>query len=56
MQYTVRKVPNSLDAALGRRAQEQGKSRNEVAIAALTRGAGISEERTGLHNRNVRCP
>ena len=45
MQYTIRKVPNSLDAALRRRAREQGKSLNEVAIEALARGAGITEER-----------
>ena len=45
MQYTIRKVPNSLDAALRRRAREQGKSLNDVAIEALARGAGVSEER-----------
>jgi len=45
MQYTIRKVPNSLDAALRRRAHEQGKSLNEVAIEALARGAGVGEER-----------
>jgi plasmid stability protein len=45
MQYTIRKVPSSLDAALRRRAREQGKSLNEVAIEALARGAGISGER-----------
>ena len=46
MQYTIRKVPNSLDAALRRRAREQGKSLNEVAIEALARGAGVSGERS----------
>ena len=46
MQYTIRNVPGSLDAALRRRAQEQGKSLNEIAIEALARGAGISGERT----------
>jgi hypothetical protein len=45
MQYTIRKVPNALDAALRRRAREQGKSLNEVAIEALARGAGVSGER-----------
>ena len=34
-----------MDAALRRRAQEQGKSLNEVAIEALARGAGVSGER-----------
>jgi plasmid stability protein len=46
MQYTIRKIPNSLDAALRRRALEQGKSLNEVAIEALARGAGVSGERS----------
>lgn len=46
MQYTIRKVPNSLDAVLRRRAREQGKSLNEVAIEALARGAGVSGERS----------
>jgi plasmid stability protein len=45
MQYTIRNVPNALDAALRRRAREQGKSINEVAIDALARGAGFSPER-----------
>ena len=45
MQYTIRKVPNALDAALRRRAQEQGKSLNEVAIDALVRGTGFGKQR-----------
>jgi hypothetical protein len=42
MQYTIRKVPTALDAALRRRAREEGKSLNDVAIEALARGAGVS--------------
>ena len=45
MQYTIRNVPSFLDAALRRRAQEEGKSLNEVAIEALARGAGVSGDR-----------
>jgi hypothetical protein len=45
MQYTIRKVPDYLDAALRGSAREQGKSLNEVAIEALARGAGLSESR-----------
>jgi hypothetical protein len=52
MQYTIRKVPNSLDAVLRRRAREQGKSLNEVAVEALARGAGITGER--VRQRNLR--
>jgi hypothetical protein len=45
MQYTIRKVPNSLDEALRRAARERGKSLNEVAIEALARGTGVTGER-----------
>jgi len=45
MKYTIRKIPGALDAALRRRAREQSKSLNEVAIEALARGAGISGDR-----------
>jgi len=53
MQYTIRKVPDTLDTALRRRAREQGKSLNEVTIEALARGAGVSGEpcrRRDLHD------
>ena len=43
MQYTIRNVPEYLDAALRGAAREQGRSLNEVAIEALTRGAGLGE-------------
>jgi hypothetical protein len=46
MQYTVRNVPRTLDEALRRAARERGKSLNEVTIEALTRGAGITGERS----------
>jgi hypothetical protein len=45
MQYTIRNVPRTLDAALRRAARERRKSLNEVAIEALARGAGVSGER-----------
>jgi len=45
MQYTIRKVLVTVDAALRRRAREQGKSLNEVTIEALARGAGVSGNR-----------
>lgn len=44
MQYTIRNVPGSLDAVLRRKARDQGKSLNDVAIEALARGAGITGE------------
>ena len=45
MQYTLRNIPNSLDAALRQRARLQGKSLNQVLIEALARDAGLSGER-----------
>jgi len=44
MQYTIRNVPDTVDSALRRVAQTQGKSLNEVAIEALARGAGLTGE------------
>jgi plasmid stability protein len=46
MQYTLRKVPANVDVALRRRAQQQGRSLNEVALEALAQGAGVSEEQS----------
>ncbi len=45
MQYTIRKVPESLDEALRRATRERGKSLNEVAIEALARGVGVAADR-----------
>ena len=43
MQYTIRNVPKYLDVALRVSARERGKSLNEVAIEALTRGFGLGQ-------------
>jgi hypothetical protein len=45
LQYTIRNIPDYLDAALRDVAREQGKSLNEVAIEALARGAGLGDSR-----------
>jgi hypothetical protein len=37
-QYTIRAVPESMDRALRRRARQEAKSLNTVAIEALARG------------------
>ena len=44
MQYTVRNIPRTLDEELRRRAREQGRSLNEVALQAMARGVGQSAE------------
>jgi hypothetical protein len=46
MQYTLRNVPPALDEAIRRRAREEGKSLNEVAIEALMRALGLRGELT----------
>lgn len=43
MQYTIRNIPDYLDATLRDFARREGKSLNQVAVAALVRGAGLSE-------------
>lgn len=38
MQYTIRAVPKAIDQALRRRARQEAKSLNAVAVEALARG------------------
>ena len=42
MQYTLRNVPEIVDAVLRRRAREQAKSLNDVALDALARGTDVA--------------
>ena len=51
MQYTIRNVPEYLDAVLRDSARGQGKSLNEVTIEALARGAGVSDR--GCRRRDL---
>jgi hypothetical protein len=41
MQYTIRNISKQVDQALRRKAKQQGRSLNEVALEALALGAGI---------------
>ncbi len=45
MQYTIRDVPPSVDAAIRRRAKATGTSLNRAANDALAEGAGVGGER-----------
>ena len=45
MQYTIRNVPDYLDAALRDSARAQGKSLNDAALEAMARGAGLGDRR-----------
>ena len=42
-QYTLRKVPARIDSCLRKRAREEGKSLNQIALEALRRGSGLKE-------------
>ena len=44
MQYTIRNVPARVDEALRRRARQENKSLNEVALEALLRATGLTGE------------
>jgi plasmid stability protein len=43
IQYTIRGIPERLDAQLRNRAAEDGKSLNETVIGIMKAGAGISD-------------
>ena len=49
VQYTLRNVPPVVDRALRRKAAREAKSLNEVALEALTLGAGVKQE-VGEHH------
>jgi hypothetical protein len=51
MQYTLRDIPSLLDSELRRRARDEGKSLNAVAVEALIRGAGLGS--TALRQRDL---
>jgi hypothetical protein len=51
MQYTLRKIPKHLDQTLRRRARQERKSLNQVAVEALLRGTGIGD--TPVRCRNL---
>jgi hypothetical protein len=42
MQYTLRNIPSAVDTLLRRRAKEEGRSLNVVALEALRRGLGLA--------------
>ena len=44
MQYTVRNIPPGIDRALRRLARLEGRSLNEVTLAALSRAVGAGDE------------
>ena len=49
-QYTIRRVPPRLDRELRRKAHEEHRSLNEVALRALERGLSLAEEAPRHHD------
>jgi hypothetical protein len=52
MQYTIRKIPKEVDAALRRRARRARKTLNETAVEALSEGLDLNVESS--RRRSVR--
>jgi hypothetical protein len=50
VQYTIRNVPLLVDRALRRRAHRTARSLNEVALEALSRGAGVEQQAAEHHD------
>jgi plasmid stability protein len=49
-QYTIRAVPDHVDAVIRERARRYGKSMNAVALEALERGLGVAAETPRFHD------
>ena len=52
MQYTLRRIPKQLDAALRKRAERERKTLNQVAVEAMAEGLGLED--TPAPKRSVR--
>jgi len=50
MQYTLRQIPREVDTALRRKAKREGKSLNQVALEALSRGVGVEQMPLKFHD------
>jgi len=50
IQYTIRNIPSYVDETLRQKAKSEGKSINEVAVEAITFGAGLSDKPLEFHD------
>ena len=50
IQYTLRKIPPHVDRELRRRADEERKSLNEVALQVIERGLGLADQAIRHHD------
>ena len=53
MQYAIRNIPKNLDQALRRKATQQGRSLNDVAVEALLIGAGVATNGHRVKRRDL---
>ena len=53
LQYTLRNVPPEVDQALRKRAREEGKSLNEVALATLQRALDVGVTKTPINLEGI---
>jgi plasmid stability protein len=53
MQYTLRNIPEKVDHALRKKAKEQGRSLNEVALEALAIVSGVHEPAERIKRRDL---
>ena len=53
MQYTIRNIPKKLDNALRKRAKEQNKSLNQVALEVLAAGAGLENGQEPVRHHDL---
>lgn len=49
-QYTIRSIPQKLDATLRDKARKSGKSLNEIVLETLARGTGIGNKTARFHD------
>jgi hypothetical protein len=50
IQYTLRQVPARVDRSLRQKSKQSGKSLNEAAIEALSKGLGLADEKIRFHD------
>lgn len=50
VQHTIRGIPKPVDEALRRESKQAGRSLNQVAVAALARGLGVTEPPARHHD------
>lgn len=53
MQYTLRDIPKKVDEALRKKAKEQGRSLNDVAVEALAIVSGVVEPAQPIKYRDL---